>query len=64
VKRLKIYLQRMVAFIDDEDGVTVIENALLVALIALVVAGVATLIGNTISGMFSTTATKIDSTGP
>jgi Flp pilus assembly pilin Flp len=54
----------MVAFLDDEDGVTVIENALLVALIALVVAGVATLIGNAISGMFSTTATKLDSTGP
>jgi Flp pilus assembly pilin Flp len=64
VKRLKTYLQRIVAFIDDEDGVTVIENALLVALIALVVAGVATLIGNAISGMFSTTATKLGSTGP
>jgi pilus assembly protein Flp/PilA len=60
---LKTYLRRIVAFINDEEGVTVIEYALLVALIALVVAGVATLIGNTISGMFSNTATKIDSTG-
>jgi pilus assembly protein Flp/PilA len=52
-----------VAFINDEEGVSVVEYALLVALIALVVAGVATMIGNTISTMFTNTAIKIDSAG-
>lgn len=56
-------LQRIVAFINNEEGVSVVEYALLMALIALVVAGVATLIGNTISGMFSNTATKINAAG-
>ena len=37
--------------------------AVLLALIALVVAGVAILIGSTISGMFSNTATIIDVAG-
>jgi pilus assembly protein Flp/PilA len=60
---LKNYLRRIGAFINNEDGATLVEYALLVALIALVVAGVATLIGNTISGMFSNTATRIDSAG-
>lgn len=59
---MKTYLLSIMAFIHDEEAVSVVEYALLVALIALVVAGVAALIGNTISGMFSNTATTIDST--
>ena len=60
---MKTYLRRIVAFINDEEGVSVVEYALLVALIASVVAGVATMIGNTISTMFTNTAIKIDSAG-
>jgi Flp pilus assembly pilin Flp len=60
---LKTYLQIMVAFINEEEGVSVIEYSLLMAVIALVVAGVAILIGSTISGMFSNTAAIIDSAG-
>jgi Flp pilus assembly pilin Flp len=58
---LKTYLQIIVAFINEEEGVSVIGYSLLMAVIALVVAGVAILIGSTISGMFSNTATIIDS---
>jgi Flp pilus assembly pilin Flp len=53
----------MVAFIHGDEGVSVIEYSLLMAVIALVVAGVAILIGSTISGMFSNTAAIIDSAG-
>ena len=60
---MKTYLQIIVAFINEEEGVSVIEYSLLMAVIALVVAGVAILIGSTISGMFSNTATIIDSAG-
>jgi Flp pilus assembly pilin Flp len=52
-----------VGFINDENGISVVECALLVALIALVVAGVAAVIGNTISGMFTNTAARMDSAG-
>jgi Flp pilus assembly pilin Flp len=63
VKSVKTYLRTIKAFIGEEKGVTVIEYSLLMALIALVVAGVAILIGSTITGMFSNTAAKIDSAG-
>jgi len=63
MKYLKTYRRTIVTFISDEEGVSVVEYALLVALIALMVAGVVTVIGNTISGMFSDTAAKIDSAG-
>ena len=47
---------------NDGEAFMAIDYALLVALIALVAAGVATLIGPYL-GMFSHTATKIDSAG-
>jgi Flp pilus assembly pilin Flp len=53
----------MATFINEEEGISVIEYSLLMAVIALVVAGVAILIGSTISGMFSSTATIIESAG-
>ena len=58
--RLKIYLRRIAAFINDEDGASAVEYALLVAMIGLVLAVGATLLGKSVSGMFTNTATKID----
>ena len=63
MKSVKTYLRTIEAFISEEKGVTVIEYSLLMALIALLVAGVAILFGSTITGMFSNTAAKIDSAG-
>jgi pilus assembly protein Flp/PilA len=60
MKHMKTYLRRIVAFIKDEAGASAVEYALLVALIALVLAGGATLLGKGISGMFTNTANKID----
>ena len=50
-------------FRKDDRGVTAVEYALLVALIALVVAGGATLLGTNINSLFSTAANKVSSAG-
>lgn len=39
-------------FVKDEDGATMVEYGLMVALIAVVLITVVTLLGNTLSGMF------------
>lgn len=57
---MKTYLRKIVAFITDEEGASAIEYALLVALIALVIVGGATLLGKSISGMFTNAAAKLD----
>ena len=57
---MKTYLRKIVAFINDEEGASAIEYALLVALIALVIVGGATLLGKSISNMFQNAATKLD----
>jgi Flp pilus assembly pilin Flp len=51
------------AFITDKEGASAVEYALLVGLIALVAAGAAALVGNGTSGMFTSTAIRIDSAG-
>jgi pilus assembly protein Flp/PilA len=60
---LKTYLRKIVAFINDEEGASAIEYALLVGLIAVVAAGAAALVGNSTSGIFTSTATRVDSAG-
>jgi len=57
---MKTYLQKIVAFINDEEGASAIEYGLLVGLIALAIVAGATLLGTSISGMFSRTATKLN----
>ena len=57
---MKSYLRRIAAFITNEDGASAVEYAMLVALIGLVLAGGATLLGKSVSGMFNNTAAKID----
>jgi pilus assembly protein Flp/PilA len=47
-------------FINDEEGVTAIEYALIAALIAVVIIGGATTLGTKINGVFSNIANKIN----
>ena len=50
-------------FIQDESGATAIEYGLIAALIALVIIGVVTTLGTTLSGKFSTIATSVGAAG-
>lgn len=45
--------------LDDEDGVTVIEYALLAALITLVIAGAISAIGTSLNSVFSAAAAAV-----
>lgn len=56
---MKTYLRNIMAFINDEEGASAIEYALLVALIALVISVGATTLGSKISAMFTTAAGKL-----
>lgn len=57
---MKTFLRTITAFLRDEEGASAIEYALLVALIALVIVGGATLLGQSISTMFTNAAAKLD----
>lgn len=46
-------MKKLMGFLKDEDGATMVEYALMVALIAAVVMGIVTTLGLSISGMFS-----------
>jgi len=56
---MKTYLWKIVAFINDEEGASAIEYALLVALIALAITAGATTLGTKISGMFNKAASQL-----
>ena len=43
----------------DEEGATAVEYGLMVALIAIVIIGAVTLLGDTLSTLFSSIATRI-----
>ncbi len=43
----------------DEEGATAVEYGLMVALIAIVIIGAVTLLGNNLSTLFSSIATRI-----
>jgi pilus assembly protein Flp/PilA len=51
---MKHYLQKATAFINDEDGATAVEYGLLVALIAAVIVGVVSTLGQRIKTAFTT----------
>ena len=53
---MKTYLQKIVAFIQDEEAAAAIEYGLLVALIALAIVVGATTLGTKIGAMFTTAA--------
>ena len=50
-------------FIQDESGATAIEYGLIAALIAVVIIGALTLLGDAISAKFETIASKVSSAG-
>jgi len=52
----------LVRFINDEEGVTAIEYALIAALIAVVIITTVTTVGTDISSVFSKIATELEKT--
>ena len=57
---MKTYRRKIMAFINDEAGASAIEYGLLVGLIALAIVAGATLLGTSISNMFTRASTKLD----
>ncbi len=53
-------MQALRNLFQDESGASAVEYGLLVALIAVVIIGAVTMLGNSISTMFTTVAGKID----
>ncbi len=62
VQYLQILLNARLAKM-DERGATAVEYGLLVALIAAVIIGAVTLLGDNISSVFQDTATKVGGAG-
>jgi pilus assembly protein Flp/PilA len=57
--KVKTYLRKIVRFINDEDGATGAEYALLITLVALaIIVGVGAL-GTSISGMYNNNASRV-----
>ena len=52
------------AFVDDENGVTAIEYGLMAALIAAVIAGAVTLLGEKVRTVFNTVNTALPTAAP
>jgi len=56
-------MTKILNYLNDESGATAAEYALLVALIAAVIIGGATILGNAINNKFQNVATTISGTG-
>lgn len=54
--------KKVIAFLNDENGPTAVEYAVMVALIIVVSIAAITTLGTKVSSTFSTTATKITTT--
>ena len=52
-------LHNLISMLRDEDGATMVEYGLLVALIALVALGAITTLGTNLSGLFNNVANTI-----
>ena len=61
---MRTYLGKIVAFINDDEGASAIEYGLLVGLIALAIVAGATLLGSSITNMFTGPATELDAVAP
>ena len=57
---MRTCLGKIMAFVNDEEGASAIEYGLLVGLIALAIVAGATLLGSSISNMFSRAADRLD----
>jgi len=54
-------LNQIMRFVKEEDGATAVEYGLMVSLIAVVIIGAVTLIGNNLVARFTTVANAIGS---
>ena len=52
--------QKLINFFKDEEGATMVEYALMLALIAIVCIGAVTVIGESASNTFSNAANELD----
>jgi pilus assembly protein Flp/PilA len=53
-------IKKLISFFKDEEGASMVEYGLLVALIAVAVIGTLTTLGTDISGLFGTVSGKIN----
>ncbi len=54
-------MKKLMRFLKDEDGVTAIEYGLIAALIAVVIIAAVSAVGISLTGIFNTVSTKLDS---
>ncbi len=54
-------MKKLMRFLKDEDGVTAIEYGLIAALIAVVIIAAVSAVGISLTGIFNTISTKLDS---
>lgn len=56
---MKTYLQKIMAFINDEEGAAAIEYALLLVMVAVAIIGVAVSLGPKIAAVFTSVDTAM-----
>ena len=59
-KQMNNLIKKFVNFLKDEEGATAVEYALMVALIAVVIIGAVTFLGDSVSNVFSNVGNQID----
>ena len=57
-------MEKLMQFLKDEEGATAVEYGLMVALIAVVIIGAVTLIGDNLTDTFNRVAGEVDTTTP
>jgi pilus assembly protein Flp/PilA len=58
---MQTYFQKTMSFLQDEEGASAIEYALLVGLIAVAIVTAVTALGTKISGVFTSATAKLPS---
>jgi len=61
-RKMSNFQRKVIAFLNDENGPTAVEYAVMVALIIVVSIAAITSLGTKVSSTFSTTASKITTT--
>ena len=57
---MKGFVKKLIGFLVDEEGATAVEYAIMVALIAIVIIFMVTLVGKRANNVFSKVANKLD----
>jgi pilus assembly protein Flp/PilA len=58
---MQTYFQKIMAFLQDEEGASAIEYALLVGLIAVAIVAAVTALGTKVAGVFTSVTAKLPS---